>query len=170
MHQPFATVAAHQHRGLLNYLCAHFPRTDPEHLRDALQDAFLDALERPHAFERAFASGGEANLFGLMRCVAWRKARRATQVRPHAPLEALAERAQPAGQALATTLALRVETAVRDAVQRFGHGQKACLRQALEYRIASGCTDTEAAERFNIPREYVNRAFRHVRREVVDQS
>lgn len=156
-------------RATHRYLRRRFPVLDDASVHDAVQDAFLDALLRPDAFELAHRRGGEVELARLFRCVAWRKARgelrrrAASQKLPALPMAA------PPGQIFAPRLA-GLRELVAQAAHRFGHGRTTQLRRALEHKLWSGESDRQVADQFRVPREYLNRAKRFVQTGLFDEG
>lgn len=158
-----------QREALLIYLRARFPKAPTELLQDAVQDCFLEALEKPHAFDEAQRS---ARLSGLLRCVAWRKLR-GRLVRGAGRFE-VSMRTLPAhgrqpGQALVADVKPRVKALLWQAAQRFGGSDPELLHAALLHRFYTGDSDTKVAQAFGIRREPLNRAKRFVLSELLDE-
>ncbi|MCB9796286.1 MAG: hypothetical protein H6741_26630 [Alphaproteobacteria bacterium] len=160
----YSAIYQDQREDLLAYLRARFPRTPHELLQDAVQDCFLEALEKPAAFDAARACS-MSRLCGLLRCVAWRKLRGRLSRgagRFEVGLEALPLCAQLPGQAVAADVGPRVAGLLREAAAQFGGAEPEVLHAALVQRFLSGESDTQVAQAFGLRREPLNRAKRFV--------
>jgi len=161
MSAPILAFYREHHRALLGYLRRRFPVLDEASVHDAVQDAFLDALCKPEAFDRAHQKGGDAELARLVRCVAWRKARGELRQWRSVVRGAQPAASCPPGQLHGQAL-YRLRELIDRAVDRFGHSKRTELRRALEHKLWSGEPDRQVAREFQIPREYLNRAKRFV--------
>lgn len=158
-----------QSESLLTYLRARFPRVSPDVLEDAVQDCFLETLQHPSAFDAALAES-ERRLQGLMRCVAWRKARGRLcrgAGRFEVPAEQLPDAARLPGQPAMMDLVPRLSRALDEAATLHGGATPELLRAALLHRFLSGESDTEVARVFGLRREPLNRAKRFVQTELL---
>lgn len=144
-----------------------FPKAGRALIEDAVNDAFVVALERPARFAQAYRQGRG---LALLRRVAWRQLRayfrRKSSQCELAGEEHIAHANAPAALSPAALLSsyqevTRTFTLVDEAADQFGGKQAPALRAALHMRLA-GSTDTEAAKAHNVPREYVNRAKRWI--------
>ncbi len=167
MHETITTTFVHQRTDLHRYLRFRFPYLTAEQIEDTTAAAYVDALERPEAFEQRLEQSGLSGLTALFRCVVWRKARghlrRLSSQRERLVCE-LPVVSVPPGQEVAQCFSGRFETLLRQAASLFGAVNHAPLQQALEDKFATGDSDTAVAARHSLPREYLNQAKRHVQR------
>ncbi len=157
---------------LVRSLCRAFPRVCPALVADAVWDAYAAALQRPATFELAL-SRGPRDLFRLFRKVAWRRLRghlRRLATRHEEGRETLEDFGRAGGQEVAAAFPRRLEALLVEASARYGGERPEVLRAALEDRVLSGDPDAEVALRWDLPREYVNRAKRHVQRGLWDAA
>ena len=127
---------------------------------DAISDAIASALIRPAPYERALAKDGRKGVKRMFFRIALRRHHDAVRrlcVRRSAPIEAIARTQHPPGQGAALRMR-QVGDLIDQACLRFGHGQSARLRDALQARFLSGESDAAVARDFGLPREYLNRA------------
>lgn len=145
-----------------------FPRASGPDLDDAVQHAFLEAIEHTDAFNDALEVDGDQGLRWLV-MVAWRFLRgefRRLGVKMRADLpdhDAFPDARPSAVTVLESREALdRVETLLDRAAALHGPACQQGLRDALLARICEEDTDANAARRHGVPREYVNRARRWI--------
>ena len=160
MSDPMATIYTHQQALLLRFLRRRFPALDDATVCDAVQETFVDLLRQPATVERARAHG-QAELYRLIRCIAWRKARGELRRRSRLRQVAVPEVSCPPGQPHARSLT-QLPRLMAEAVRRFGHRRAPQLRDALEHKLWTGEPDRQVARHFGVPREYLNRAKRFV--------
>lgn len=148
------------------YLRQRFPRVCISQIDDAVSDAFVDLLRQPHDVERAWQTGGEARLEGLVRVVAWRKlrgARRRAHVRCELPVDDLATvgRSNAAGQVLGVAL-LHLDAAIERALPAANTkaSHLPAVRAALLDKLETHDSDGTVAARHGVRREHLNRAKR----------
>jgi len=154
---------------LQRYVQRHFPRACDSLCEDAVQDAFLAAVEHPERFTAAWLDGGLKRVEGLCRTIAWRAARgrlARSCYRRELGGDAwlLAGQHQPPGQELVVEALLNLDRIVDEAVQRHAPANAEKVRLALVDRMQNGLTDTAVAERHGVRREYINRSRRDVER------
>ncbi len=157
---------------LIRGLCRAFPQVCPALAVDAVWDAYAIALQRPTSFERALARGPR-DLYRLFRKVSWRQLRGHTRrhaTRCEEGKDSLEGFGQSPGQELAAGYPQRLGALLDEASLRFGGERAGALRGALEDRVLSGDPDAEVAARWDLPREYLNRAKRHVQRGLWDAT
>jgi len=172
MHDPVTTSYLRYQPMLVLWLRSSFPGACPELAVDATQDTYVVALERPELFERAL-SRSEGDLRRLLRTVAWRRMRAmicrgARRLEQEALGDELPALAVPPGQEHAAGLGERVRWLMESATRAYGGERGPALRLALEEKVLTGSPDQELARKHEIPREYLNRAKRHVQRGVWD--
>lgn len=156
---------------LRQYVQRHFPRVCGSICEDAVQDAFLAALEHPERFTAAYLQGGLPRVEGLCRTIAWRAARgrlMRCSARYEVGGEALSMGSdlQPAGQELLVDAALHLDRLIDGAVARHAPGSAERVRAAVVDRMLGGGTDTAVALRHGVRREYINRSRRDVERQL----
>lgn len=152
--------AAHDRGALRGYLRGRFPGASVQDVDDAIGDAFVDLVGRPLEWRSQAAFGA------LLRMVAWRALRARTRRSAHrleVPSETVPEQAALGCLVSALGAEREVGRLIEQAAAQHGASRPDSLRRALHHRIYEGCTDTEAAERAGIRREYVNRAVATIR-------
>lgn len=157
---------------LVRGLCRAFPHVCPALVADAVWDAYAAALQRPASFEVALARGPR-DLYRLFRKVGWRRLRghlRRLSTRHEEGRDTLEDFGRVAGQELAAGFPGRLGALLEEASARYGGERAEALRGALEDRVLSGDPDAEVAARWDLPREYLNRAKRHVQRGLWDAT
>lgn len=152
----------HVRARMQRYLRSRFPGVPPEQLEDAVQAVFVDMLEKPEPFLRALRQG-ESRWRGLAYTAAWRVVR--GELRRHSAWRELGGLAVEsgsggAGQEAWVLLCVDVPRAIADAARACSASHHAPLYNALVDVMVHGHTDTAAAKRHGVPREYVNRARR----------
>jgi DNA-directed RNA polymerase specialized sigma24 family protein len=154
---------------LRRYVQHHFPRACGSICEDAVQDAFLVAVEHPERFTAAWTEGGLSRVDGLCRTIAWRAARgrlarscNRREIGGDALL--IAGLRQAPGQELVAEARLHLDRIIDQAARRHAPTNPAGLRLALVDRMRSGESDTAVAERHGIRREYINRSRREIER------
>lgn len=171
---PHTTVADAFHaRGrLVAYLMRCYPGECRGRVEDAVGAAFLQALERPAAFEQAVSRGGTSELVSFMHLVARRQLRqdcRRKAYRTETPVLVLPDSAgadNPESMASARQLQQAVQRKLDEATQLYGGTKKERFRIALGDRLASGAPDTRVARSHGVPRESLCRARRWLMQEV----
>ncbi len=159
-------------RRLCVALARCYPSTPRSHRKDAVADAFVVVLERPHDFYDVWQRGGDEALYRLLHCIAWRHLRGyhrkkstrseiACDVEDWCSYGPTPERIVAGRQKLS-----QVDQLADRAAVRFGASRAPALRAALETRFG-GANDTEAARMHGVPREYVNRARRWIGAQVM---
>jgi DNA-directed RNA polymerase specialized sigma24 family protein len=156
---------------LRQYVQRHFPRVCTSICEDAVQDAFVAALEHPERFTAAYQQGGMLRVEGLCRTIAWRAAR-GRLVRSSSRFELGGEALtwcnaiQPPGQELLVDAALHLDGLIDGAVARHAPASAERVRAAVVDRMLGGGTDTAVALRHGVRREYINRSRRDVERQL----
>jgi DNA-directed RNA polymerase specialized sigma24 family protein len=141
-------------------------------VEDAVATAFLQALERPAAFDRAAERGGTDELVSFMHLVARRQLRqdcRKKSFRSELHLDELPERLtadDPESRLRANELGARVSAKLDEATLLYGGRSKDKFRVALGERLASGAPDTRVARAHGVPRENLCRARHWLMREM----
>lgn len=157
---------------LVRGLCRAYPCLCSSLVTDAVWDAYAAAQARPERFLEALARG-QRDLYRMFRKVAWRRLR--GHVRRHSTRweiadDAVERHSLPAGQELAAGYPERLDALLDEASRRYGGERVGALRGALEDRVLSGDADADVAARWDLPREYLNRAKRHVQRGLWDAA
>ena len=154
---------------IVAWLQRKFPCLSYMHAEDAVQEAFVEALERPPAFCSAWRAGGLEAVVRLLRQAAWRKLRgywRKKATRCELPggeqVTAYGNHAvTPQEIAIYQQILGHIWRLIDEAAERFGGRRSRALRAALHDRLA-GSSDIESANTHGVPREYVNRAKRWI--------
>lgn len=156
-----------EREGLAARIRRAFPRAHEREVDDAVQHAFVEALEHFERYEAALDKGEEEAIRWLV-VVAWRHLRGerrrwhrsrsvplGTRTPPamDAPLDMRLDARRQLGRALGL---------VQVAAELHGGQQAEGLRAALELRMLGDESDASAARRCGVPREYVNRARRWI--------
>lgn len=162
------TLYRQHHISLQRGLHRAFPRADLGLVEDAVASAFEDALERPRSFVATWQRSGHAGLLLLFKQVAWRHLRGHFRKKSSqceiASLHAAREPdhvVTPFVIAVGRETQARIEALIAQAALLFGGRRAHALALALHARL-EGSSDTEAARRHRVPREYVNRAKRWI--------
>lgn len=170
--QYFAALYLQHHAGLVRVLQRRYPTTCSGRVEDAVEDAFAAALANP-ALGARLCAASERESWGLLYKIAWRGLRgqrRRRGFQDECPLaDPELEQASPTWRehspeaaALTSDMARRVLTLIPGAAATHGKSQVDRVALALRARLEDGLDDGEAARAFGVPREYVNRAKRHV--------
>lgn len=164
LHDDLAFTYTHHRHELVRALARRHPHLCRGRLEDAVGAAFLQAFERPRAFEQAASRGPEA-LRRFFHLVARRQLRTETKRKCEQAEQAMSDQpvlggheTTPEAEAIAQELAARLDTLLDEASHRYGRGQKPELRRALEARLTEGGTDTAHARAHGVRREYLLRA------------
>jgi hypothetical protein len=149
------------------------PEVCPGLVDQAVQDTFLHCYRRPGAFNTALAQGGLGGLRKLVYFAAMCKLREYQRRRYytaelHIDLPEEHVGSDPERDLIAARL-LRVglPALVHDAAVRCGRGMRDAVEGALWMRLFESDSDEEAAQRFNVPRKYVQRARRALEERVL---
>ncbi len=150
---------------LRRYVASHFHDLCHSGAEDAVCDAFLIACNDPSLLEKAWAEGGQRQVVGLLKVIAWRCARASrcrgagAFERPHPDTSEIAG-ARGGAQEASAEVSLHLQAAILAAAREVSANHAEALAEALAERLLSGESDTEIARRHELPREYLNRARR----------
>lgn len=164
MHAPVLALHAETLELLVPRLASCFPNLCESHSDDALSEAWRVLCEDEANTEAVWRAGGRAAVMKLLFKIAWRYlrglCRRASYLRelPLGPVESKLIGVDEAG----LILTHQVMALITRAARGFGPERAPGLQLALEDRVLGGYTDTEAAARHDVRREYLNRARRSV--------
>jgi hypothetical protein len=151
---------------LRRWLQRCFPRTPPALVRDAVADAFLDALQEPRSLVTALEQSGEPALYRCLKQAAWRRLRghlrkSSTRCEVNGCAAEPRDASTPESIYRSREILVRVFGLIDEAAARHGGRRCDALRSALHARLGGG-TDAEVARAHGVPREYLNRARRWI--------
>ncbi len=150
---------------LHRFVAVRFPSLDSGRLDDIVADTFEAALRHPERIAAAASEGGTPRVWGLLKIIAWRRARNLcarTCHRSEVSIDTISPACQDTGIAQLVHVRLTFARAMDRATLTVCSSRRALLRQALAYKFATGDSDTSIGRRFGIRREYLNRAKRLV--------
>lgn len=174
---PRFTALYRKHQAsLVCTLQGRYRSTCPGRVEDAVEDAFTAVLASPSLGAR-LNTADERESWRLLYQIAWRGLRgqrRRRAFHDERPLgDEELELASPAWRehspesaAITADLSRRVLTLIPGAAMAHGKGHADRVALALRARLEDGLDDGEAARAFGVPREYVNRAKRHLQLQV----
>lgn len=159
---------------LVRVMTRRFPSFCPGRIEDAVASAFADVLARKELLE-GLARASDDEAYRLLYQITWRQIRgqwRRRSYRAETDMEGCgaelltseAHLSSPEAALSATELSEIVVELVRDAAESVSDRHRERLFLALLDRFYGGLSDTEAADRHEVPREYVNRGKSLVRR------
>jgi hypothetical protein len=168
MHRPSVDQLYREHRGAIRaYVTRSYPGYCHGWGEDAVAHAFTVVVEQPALLDRAWEDGGVPRILGLLRMLAWRYARGLWRKISAMDWDLLPDFGSPAGQDTYVHAHRTFDRALHHAANAAGPRRYSQIRAAVLDKLDTGDSDIAVAARHGLPREYVNRAKRHVTAEVL---